>query len=103
MAYRDFDWLFEGKGKGTWDRDARVLRLEVPGTKPEDLVVSEQDSVLLVENRSTGRKQRYCVPPDTDVESVSASYEYGALSIGLPALKPSPQVRNIEVRSSQRG
>ena len=97
------------------DKDGYTVRVEVPGMKREDIVVSLQDGALVVsgerkEEKITGdtevhRQERYygkfsralTLPTAVAGDKVKASYKDGVLTVTLPkaesAVKPGTKVQ----------
>lgn len=95
-----------------------ILRLDLPGLKPENVNVSIDDHTLTVSGqfgdtieregdryhyreRRTGSFERSVRLPNTiDTENVDATFEHGVLNITLPKL-PQAQPKQISVKPSQ--
>lgn len=95
-----------------------ILRLDLPGLKPDDVNVSIDDHTLTVSGqfgdtieregdryhyreRRTGSFERSVRLPSTiDTEHIDATFEHGVLNITLPKL-PQAQPKQISVKASQ--
>ena len=96
-----------------------ILRLDLPGLKPEDVNVSIDDHTLTVsgefgdtieregdryhyrERRSGSFERSVRLPNTVDTEKVDASFENGVLNLTLPKL-PQAQPKQISVKASKR-
>ncbi|GAB4421549.1 MAG: Hsp20/alpha crystallin family protein [Anaerolineae bacterium] len=96
-----------------------VIRVDLPGMKPEDVKIELEDDVITISGemgdtiekegdryhyreRSYGAFQRSLRLPNTvDKEKVEASFENGVLNITLPKL-PQAQPKQITVKASKK-
>ncbi len=96
-----------------------VIRIDLPGMKPEDVKIELEDDVITISGemgdtiekegdryhyreRSYGAFQRSLRLPNTvDKEKVEASFENGVLNITLPKL-PQAQPKQITVKASKK-
>lgn len=102
-------------------KDDFVVRLELPGIKPEDVDVQVTDNVLVIRGerhfedevegesflrreRSYGRFERQVLLPEgTDVESIAAHFDLGVLEVRVPHPKTKEPTRvKISTGSSAR-
>lgn len=92
-------------------KDDFVVRLELPGIKPDDVDVQVTDNVLVIRGerhfddevegesflrreRSYGRFERQVLLPEgTDVESISARFDLGVLEVRIPHPKTKEPTR----------
>ncbi len=84
------------------DESGYDVRLEIPGTPPDDIVVETRDHVLEIsikgaddEPASWSRSIR--VPNDADVALAEGEYVHGVLTVRIPK-KAEAKPRQIEVR-----
>ncbi|MDQ3757904.1 MAG: Hsp20/alpha crystallin family protein [Actinomycetota bacterium] len=109
-------------------KDDFVVRLELPGIRPEDVDVQVTDNVLVIRGerhfedevedgsflrreRSYGRFERQVLLPEgTEVESISARFDLGVLEVRIPHPKSKEPTRvpittgsstAVEVESSE--
>lgn len=98
------------------DDQGYVVKAAVPGVKPEDVDITVEDDVLRIKAESKqeqevkeeqylrrelrwGAVQRAMrLPPDVDVERISATFENGILTLRLPR-KPEAKPRTIKVQT----
>lgn len=91
-----------------------VVRLDLPGLRPEDVDVSVQDGVLTVageraadtdvpedawlrRERPAGAFERsFTLPEGTEADKIAASFDFGVLELRIPH-PPSQQPRRITV------
>lgn len=96
-----------------------VIRIDLPGMKPEDVKIELEDDVITISGemgdtiekeddryhyreRSYGAFQRSLRLPNTvDKDKVEASFENGVLNITLPKL-PQAQPKQITVKASKK-
>ena len=88
----------------TADGSGYEVRLEIPGTAPEDVVVETRDRVLEISVKSSDSEavawsRSVRVPNDADVSCAEAEYLHGVLTVTLPK-KEEAQPRQIEIRVS---
>lgn len=94
-----------------------ILRLDLPGLKPEDVNITIDDHTLLISGqvgdtieregdryhyreRRTGSFERSIRLPNTvDTDKVDATFEHGVLNVVLPKL-PQAQPKQITVKAS---
>jgi len=99
------------------DAQALVLKLEIPGVKPEDLDVRLENQTLTVKGerklegdlkqenfhrieRRFGRFARtFTLPPTVDTEALTASYDAGVLTVTV-AKKAEAKPRQVKVEVS---
>lgn len=100
------------------DREV-VIRIDLPGMKPEDVKIELEDDVITISGemgdtiekeddryhyreRSYGAFQRSLRLPNTvDKDKVEASFENGVLNITLPKL-PQAQPKQITVKANKK-
>jgi len=77
-----------------------LLELDAPGMRAEDIQVSVDKDVLLIEGKSEARRRsfskRYVVPETVDESGISARLVDGILSVTLPK-REVPAARKISV------
>jgi len=96
------------------DTNGLVLKLEVPGVKPEDIDIRMENQSLTIkgerrfeseekaenfhriERRFGTFARSFTLPPTIDTESVAAAYDAGVLRISL-AKKPEAQPKQVKV------
>ena len=96
------------------DAQALVLKLEVPGLKPEDIDIRMENQTLTVkgerrfeseekaenfhriERRFGTFARSFTLPQTVDAENIAAAYDAGVLSISL-AKKPEAKPRQVKV------
>ncbi len=82
---------------------AFLVRVEVPGVKPEDLKVSSKDGRLDVNaetkhgERSRKFRVSFTLPNDIDESRLEASLEHGVLALALPKASKA-EAREIPVK-----
>ncbi len=99
------------------DAQALVLKLEVPGLKPEDIDIRVENQTLTIkgerrfeaeekaenfhriERRFGTFARSFTLPQTIDTEQVSASYDAGVLNISL-SKKPEAQPKQVKVEIS---
>ena len=95
--------------------DELVVKVEVPGLRPEDVEVSVEDDTLCIRGareeessveegsfirreRMSGRFERQVrLPPGADPEAVRASYDHGVLEVRVPKPK-TVQTRRVPIQ-----
>lgn len=116
-------WDLGPSGRGVFppanifsDREGYVIRLEVPGLRPEDITVEAHGNTLTVSGkRDTGavargsfhRRERWSgefsrsfqLPPDLDPSKAQATYSKGILTIRVPK-REEAKPRAIPVQAS---
>lgn len=98
--------------------DGLVVRMELPGMKPDDVEIAVQDGVLSVKGerfadvdvkddnwlrreRFTGAFERsFTLPEGTDADAIAASFDYGVLELRIPH-PPEQQPRRITISAEQ--
>ena len=82
----------------TWNDGSYVLTLDVPGVPEEALAVSVTGGTLVLDVNTDELtwNQRIRLPQTVDVESTSASYANGRLTVTVPAA-PEAQPRKVEI------
>lgn len=122
-----FDRLFEDLGHGaggTWKaaidvvkgEDKLMLRVDMPGIKPEDVKIQVEDDILTVsgEHEETDetkdenyirRERRYgsfsrslALPPNVDPEAITATSKHGVLEVTIP-LPQEKQKKTVEIET----
>jgi HSP20 family molecular chaperone IbpA len=73
------------------------VRLEIPGTAPDDIVVETRDGLL--ELSIAGRSRSIRLPVDVDLSATEAEYLHGVLTVSVPK-KACAQPRQIEIRTA---
>jgi HSP20 family protein len=80
--------------------DRAVIRLDVPGVKPEQVAISAEHRTLTVKVDREGHgsfSRQYTIGPKYDLGGVQASLELGVLTLSLPKA-PEAQPRQIPVQ-----
>jgi HSP20 family molecular chaperone IbpA len=82
----------------TWNDGAYVLTLDVPGIPEEALSVSVTGRILVLDVNTDELtwNQRIRLPQTVDVESTSATYANGRLTVTVP-VAPEAQPRKVEI------
>jgi HSP20 family protein len=93
-----------------------IVRMELPGMKPEDVDISVQDSVLTVagerfaetdvkddawlrRERFTGTFERsFTLPEGVDADSITAGFDNGVLELRIPH-PPEQQPRRVKIEA----
>ena len=88
----------ESSSTATWNDGSYVLTLDVPGVPEEALSVSVTGRTLVLDVNTDELtwNQRIRLPQTVDVESTSASYANGRLTVTVPAA-PEAQPRKVEI------
>jgi HSP20 family protein len=91
-----------------------VIRVELPGVRPDEVDIAVQDGVLTVSGERFGdaevkddnwlRRERYVgqfersftLPEGTDPDAISASFEHGLLELRVPH-PPEQQPRRVKI------
>jgi HSP20 family protein len=82
------------------DGDVYTATIELPGYKKGEVNIEIEDNVLKVVAEKEGRnnyENRFSVKNDVDIKSISASLEYGVLTIVFPK-KEVTKPRKIKVQ-----
>ncbi len=87
------------------DDQGYEIRLEIPGTPPEDVVVETRDRVVEIsiragedsEHPTWSRSVR--LPNDADVNQTEAQYLHGVLTVSIPK-QAEAKPRPVEIRVS---
>jgi HSP20 family protein len=98
FASRDFDRAFGPTVAASWKDGAYVLTVDLPGV-PEDALsvsVTGRTVVLEVAADELTWNQQVRLPQTLDVESTSATYANGRLTVTVPAA-PEAQPRKVEI------
>ena len=101
--------------------DSLVIRMDLPGVNPDDVEVTVQENVLLINGRRNFAwdadkirfvrrgtfygdfTQRVALGKGLDVESIAASYDNGVLELRIPYMEEvQPKKISIEVGSGQK-
>ena len=101
--------------------DSLVIRMDLPGVNPDDVEVTVQENVLLINGRRNFAwdadkirfvrrgtfygdfTQRVALGKGLDVESIAASYDNGVLELRVPYMEEvQPKKISIEVGSGQK-
>jgi HSP20 family protein len=101
-----FDWKGQFPIDLYKDKDAFVVRAELPGFRKEDLAIDLADGVLTItgtqkaEGQSDVKVTRsVALPENIDVEKIAAAYENGVLTVTLPKREEAkPRQVAIEVK-----
>ncbi len=98
---RAFDVPVWSAGADVQELDDRaVIRMEVPGVRPEQLSVSAEHRTLTVkverEGQGTSTRQ-YTIGTKYDLTGVEARLEYGVLTLTLPKA-PEAQARQVAIQ-----
>lgn len=98
---RAFDVPVWSAGADVQELDDRaVIRMEVPGVRPEQLSVSAEHRTLTVkverEGQGTSTRQ-YTIGTKYDLSGVEARLEYGVLTLTLPKA-PEAQARQVAIK-----
>ena len=89
------------------DKDAVIVRAELPGFRQEDLKVEVADDTLTLSARSakeegketTSVKRALSLPENLDYAKVAASYENGVLTVRLPKREEvKPRTVAVEIK-----
>ncbi len=101
------------------DAQALVLKLEVPGVKPEDIDIRVENQSLVVkgerrfeaeekaenfhriERRFGSFARSFTLPQTVDTESISAGYDAGVLNISI-AKKPEAKPKQVKIEVGGR-
>ena len=93
-----------------------VVRMELPGMKPEDVDIAVQDGVLTVSGERFGevdvkedawlRRERFVgqfersftLPEGTDADAISAAFDHGLLELRIPH-PPEQQPRRVQIKA----
>ena len=86
------------------DESGYEIRLEIPGTAPDDVVVETRDGLLEISIKSGDENEvawsrSIRVPNDSDLGATDAQYLHGVLTVSIPK-KEEAQPRQIEIRSA---
>ena len=79
------------------------IRLEIPGTPPDGIVVETRDRVVEIsirggeDSRDSTRSRSIRLPNDADVDRAEAQYLHGVLTVSIPR-KEEAKPRQIEIR-----
>lgn len=105
---RDFSFLFDDffarkdRSQPEWNvqGDAAILRIEIPGVKPNDVDVSFLDNGLTIAyNLRSGRKTlTYDISNDYDISATSAKVELGILELRIPRVERKSTRITVEVK-----
>jgi HSP20 family protein len=119
---RLFEDVFDGDSRRAAPLDiiqedgAIVLRMDVPGIKPDEVKIDVQDDVLTIrgeheetqeekdkrylrrERRRSAFARSVALPAGIDPDGIEASYEHGVLEVRVPE-PPKPQPKAIEVKA----
>jgi HSP20 family protein len=88
--------------------DGYHVRIEIPGTRPEDLVVESRDGVLRIAIQTAASEdaekgvafsRSVRLPNDADAPHAEAAYVHGVLTVDVPK-REEAKPRQIEVRVS---
>ena len=98
---RAFDVPVWSAGADVQELDDRaVIRMELPGVRPEQLSVSAEHRTLTVkverEGQGTSTRQ-YTIGTKYDLTGVEAKLEYGVLTLTLPKA-PEAQARQVAIQ-----
>ena len=101
-----FDWKGQFPIDLYKDKDAFVVRAELPGFRKEDLAIDLADGVLTItgtrktEGQAETKVTRAVQLPDNvDVEKIAAAYENGVLTVTLPKREEAkPRQVTIDVK-----
>jgi HSP20 family protein len=101
-------WLAGPSGRGVFpalnvftEKDSYVVRMELPGLAPENIVIGRQGKTLRIEGKrerpaagegSLHRRERWSgeftrslqLPEDLDLDKTEASYRNGILTVRIP-------------------
>ncbi len=87
------------------DGQGYEIRLEMPGTPPDQVVVETRDRVVEIsirageDSRDPARSRSVRLPNDADVDRAEAQYLHGLLTVLIPK-KQAAKPRQIEIRVS---
>jgi HSP20 family molecular chaperone IbpA len=86
------------------DESGYEIRLEIPGTAPDDVVVETRDGLLEIsikggDQNEVAWSRSIRVPNDSDLGAIDAQYLHGVLTVSIPK-KEEAQPRQIEIRSA---
>jgi HSP20 family protein len=98
-----FDFLSRPKASDIYDAAGRVLTLDVPGYRAEDIEVETTGSLLTIHGKSKSRgdfTKSYRLR-GIDTEAIEVSLDAGVLTVALPQAETSKPKR-IEVRTAGR-
>jgi HSP20 family protein len=80
--------------------DRAVIRLDVPGVKPDQITISAEHRTLTVKVEREGHgtfSRQYTIGPKYDLGGVQAALDLGVLTLSLPKA-PEAQPRQIPVQ-----
>lgn len=81
------------------DESGYELRLEIPGTAPDDIVVETRDRLIEISIAGPFAGARTVrLPNDADMSATDAQYLHGVLTVSVPK-KALPLPRQIEIRA----
>lgn len=117
---RSMEVGFEFKQKPSMDviekKDETVIKMDIPGTRKEDINIKVRDSVLEVsakrreekkkekedfykrERRYTGYKRTVGLPEGSKIDEIEAEYKNGVLKVKVPGKEKEKEAKKVRVK-----